>query len=414
MLIKKGLNQKLGRGFLVLVISPTRELAMQTVKEAKTLLTYHKMGVYCVMGGTSVNRDREVFSQSNVDILVATPGRLLDHLENTPAFKGRCRSLEFLVLDEADQLLEMGFRQDIEKILGYLPGNHMRQNLLFSATMPKQVIEVATIALRPSYKFIDAIQEDDDRRDTNEQVVQHHWVVPFEKQFNAIYTALVEHTQGPHKVIVFLPTARQAAYMGTLYRTLVAHNRGKIGDNKTHILDIHSRKTQSARTKTSEDFRNGENVIMFSSDVSARGMDYPDVTFVMQVGIPTDRQQYIHRVGRTARAGKDGEALLVLCDFEKSFLKELSDLPITPYQTKQDLTMPVDNQVMLKDLSKYDDANHAYVAWLGFYKSFTKKLGMSREQLIWNGTYYAKLMGLDPPPRIKQSLLAKMGLRGLL
>jgi hypothetical protein len=202
-------------------------------------------------------------------VLVATPGRLIDHLENS-GLAQKLQRIRTLVLDEADQLLEMGFRPAIERVLSFLPRD--RQTLLFSATMPQAVQQVAGLALKQQHSFIDTIGEEDSA--TNVQVEQSYALIPMEQQFAAIYNVLRRHAEETpdHKVIVFFTTARLTQYMAAL-----------IDAAGLPVLEIHSRKSQSAREKASAQFRTARSAIMFSSDVSARGVDYPDVTLVLQV-----------------------------------------------------------------------------------------------------------------------------------
>ena len=161
----------------------------------------------------------------------------------------------------------------------------------------------------------------DEVEQTHAHVPQLVMSVPLDQQLTIMIQLLEQHKlDNPkgYKIIMFFATARQTAYYASVLNS--------IGLN---CLEIHSRKTQGHRTRVSEEFRSGSNMIMASSDVSARGMDYPDVTFVLQVGM-TDRDQYIHRLGRTARAGKSGTGLLLLAPFEFDYMvkKELSDLPL--------------------------------------------------------------------------------------
>jgi len=172
----------------VLVISPTRELATQITTQAQQMLTFHQqLSVQIIMGGTNMKTDVSRFINKLPTILVATPGRMKDHLENTifkngTKFGANCLSeLKVLVLDEADQLLEMGFRQDIFKILSFLPPPENRQTLLFSATMPKDLREVMARAMKPSYATVDCIHDygnDNNNTETNAQVQQTHVILP--------------------------------------------------------------------------------------------------------------------------------------------------------------------------------------------------------------------------------------------
>ncbi|CAM9208434.1 unnamed protein product, partial [Phaeothamnion confervicola] len=310
-------------GTSCLVISPTRELAAQIAKEAELLATFHgkgrdRMTVDIAVGGAcKPAADLKRFRGSPPVILVATPGRLLDHLENG-GLRPMFRDLDTLVLDEADRLLDMGFKRDVEKILSSEGGGAGgRQALMFSATLPDDVASVASSVLASGYRTIDCIGEQEDG--THAHVPQEYMVVPLEQQAAALMALLADLISaadgGNHKIIVFFAAARLVQLHAALAEAL-----------GLPVLETHSRKSQAHRDRVSEEFRRGRNIIMFTSDVSARGLDYPDVTTVVQVGLPTDRAQYIHRLGRTARAGKDGRGILLLADFERRFLKEVSDL----------------------------------------------------------------------------------------
>lgn len=302
-----------------LILSPARELAFQIENEAASLLTFHKnIKVMSCVGGTSIGKDNAKL-RGSMQIVVATPGRILDHLQNN-GLAARMSKLDVLIFDEADQLLDMGFRPDIERILGLLkPSEKVRQTLLFSATVPRSVKEIAGIALRPEYKFVDTVGADADQ--THLHVKQELYVAPQADQIAAVAQIIKRETSTgePFKVIVFLTTARLTGFYADLFR---ASNPGY------QVLDIHSRKSQPQRKKASDNFRDSKAVVLFSSDVSARGMDYPDVSYVLQVGL-TERDQYIHRLGRTARAGKNGTGGLLLAPYEERHMKkELSDMPL--------------------------------------------------------------------------------------
>jgi ATP-dependent RNA helicase MSS116 len=295
-----------GKDISVLVLSPTRELASQIAKEAESLLTFHPFKSQVVYGGTNINAERSRMNNGRCDVLVATPGRLIDHLENSQGLSQRLQGIKALILDEADQLLEMGFRPAIEKILKFLPRD--RQTLLFSATMPGSVHQVAGLALRPKYAFVDTVPAEDAA--TNVQVHQSWVEVPFDQTLLAVRTILRAATAVPgHKVIVFCTTARFTQYMAALMEAA-----------GLPTLEIHSRKSQAAREKASAAFRAAPQAVLLTSDVSARGVDYPDVTLVLQLGQPSSREQYIHRLGRTARAGKAGQGVLLLAPFETQFV----------------------------------------------------------------------------------------------
>ncbi|CAM9176162.1 unnamed protein product, partial [Sphacelaria rigidula] len=307
-LVEKAAKNK-SRGISGIVISPTRELAQQIAAEAEQLMAFHKLRLMCAVGGVNINRDLNQLAKGTPHVLVATPGRLLDLLQNCK-LGFDARDLHTLVFDEADHLLQMGFRNAIENILDNLPSKSKRQTMMFSATMPADVTSIASFAMRPEYATIDCVGEE---TSTHENVPQTYAVVPFSDMMARLAAALSEEKKNPdHKVIVFFVAARVVQAYAELFNHM-----------GYDVLETHSRKAQSQRTKVSQAFRQRKGVIMFSSDVSARGLDYPDVTLVVQVGMPADEAQYIHRLGRTARAGKGGSGLVLLSEAEKGFLNQV-------------------------------------------------------------------------------------------
>ncbi|KAG7401608.1 hypothetical protein PHYBOEH_000140 [Phytophthora boehmeriae] len=388
-----------------LVISPTRELALQIATEAKRLTKFHDVKVACFVGGANIKKDASILTNpAPIDILIATPGRLVDHLKsNTGSIADRLGQSSVLILDEADRLLDMGFRPDIMRIMEYLPKE--RQTLLFSATLPASTEELKSVALRPDYAFVDTIDENE--ADTNAQTEQEYVVVEMADIVPMVERVLAEHMKLPaYKVMLFLPTARSAQFMAQLFQAA-----GFPG-----VLEMHSRKSQAVRTKTADAFRKGKKVVMFSSDVSARGVDYPDVSLVLQVGL-TDRDQYIHRLGRTARAGMKGKGVLILAEFESTMLKTLSDLPleVSKKYSPKDL-VPSESRALLviESLHKHTEleksAQQSYQAWLGFYNSHTKRLKLKSDMLVQLAAEYSRVIGLNEVPKLEKRTLQKMNL----
>ena len=204
-------------GCPILVLSPTRELATQTAEEAKDLLTFVSPSkVMTVLGGTSMAKDVAAFRQGPPVVLVATPGRLDDHLNNTAGVREMLRALRVLVMDEADQLLDRGFRPSIIKILALLPPPETRQTLLFSATFPAELQALTKSALRASYEMVDCVGPGPQ---SNEQVEQQVTVCPMDDLHAIAAAVLMTHVARPeHKVMVFLPTAREAGFCAALFR----------------------------------------------------------------------------------------------------------------------------------------------------------------------------------------------------
>jgi len=386
-----------------LILSPTRELAIQIAKEAEVLTTFHdNISIGCFIGGTNVNKDIKKL-QRGIDILVVTPGRLIDHLKNNNAnIRERVRNLSTLVMDEADQLLDMGFKKEIDTILSYLPSTTDRQTLLYSATFTQSVKIMAKAALKPHHVFIDTIEEGDQQ--TNTHVPQESMTCTIDEVTSTLETILTKHmqSQNVYKILVFFNTARTAGFMAQLFQTA--------GYN---TLEMHSRKSQSFRAKRSKEFHEGKNIMMFSSDVSARGVDYPDVTLIVQVGL-TDKQQYIHRLGRTGRAGRTGRGILLLCDFEKQFLKELKDLDISHVETPNSNHDQLKTTALLKRLPKalQPDGERAYAAYLGYYNSNLKRIGLNKPALVELANHFSRTIGFKDPPKLQKKTVGKMGLKG--
>ncbi|XP_044503749.1 DEAD-box ATP-dependent RNA helicase 31-like [Mangifera indica] len=385
---------------LVLIVCPTRELATQAAAEANKLLKFHpSIGVQVVIGGTRLAMEQKRMQANPCQILVATPGRLRDHIENTAGFATRLMGVKVLILDEADHLLDMGFRKDIENIIAAVPKE--RQTLLFSATVPEEVRQICHIALKRDHEFINTVEEGSE--ETHSKVKQMHLVAPLDKHFPLLYVLLKEHVADnvDYKVLVFCTTAMVTRLVADL-----------LGELKLNVREIHSRKPQSYRTRVSDEFRKSKGLILVTSDVSARGVDYPDVTLVIQVGLPADREQYIHRLGRTGRKGKEGEGLLLLAPWEEFFLSTIKDLPITkaPVPSFDPDTQKKVERALTNVEMKNKEA--AYQAWLGFYNS-VKNVGRDKIRLVELANEYSRSMGLVSPPAIPKRVLAKMGLRNI-
>ncbi|KZV21895.1 DEAD-box ATP-dependent RNA helicase 31-like [Dorcoceras hygrometricum] len=384
----------------VLIICPTRELASQAAAEANTLLKYHpSIGVQVVIGGTRLALEQKRMQTNPCQILVATPGRLRDHVENTAGFATRLMGVKVLVLDEADHLLDMGFRKEIEKIIAAVP--KQRQTLLFSATIPPEVRHICHIALKRDHEYINTVQEGTE--DTHAQVRQMHLVAPVDNHFSLLYALLKDHIADDvnYKILVFCTTAMVTRLVAELLCEL-----------SLNVREIHSRKPQSYRTRISDEFRKSKGLILVTSDVSARGVDYPDVTLVVQMGVPADRQQYIHRLGRTGRKGKDGEGILLLAPWEEFFLSSVKDLPIS--KASEPLVDPDTRKKVERALSHIEMKNKeaAYQAWLGYYNS-NKNVGRDKCRLVQLANEFSRSMGLDSPPAIPKLVLGKMGLKNI-
>lgn len=264
----------------ILVISPTRELAQQIGDEAEKLLTFHNdMSVQVVFGGTKVSRDAARLRKKLPAILVATPGRLQDLLESTKVgarkFSDIMSTTSVCVLDETDQLLDMGFRREIKKILTFLPRNNKRQTLLFSATIPKELKQIMAETMKDDYIEVDCINDGDGADGsmaTNIRVKQSHAIIPsMDLYVSSVVRIVLEAVQdgnGNNKIVVFFPTARMVSFFADVLNEIM----------EIPALELHSKKTQGYRNRVSGQFREASSGLLFTSDVSARGVDYPMVS----------------------------------------------------------------------------------------------------------------------------------------
>lgn len=384
----------------VLILCPTRELASQLAAEARALLKYHDgIGVQTLVGGTRFKDDQKRLESDSCEIIVATPGRLLDHVENKSGISVRLMGLKMLIVDEADHLLDLGFRKDMEKIVDCLP--RQKQSLLFSATMPKEVRRISQLVLKREHAYIDTVGVG--CVETHAQVKQSYVVAPHDMHFQVVYHFLKEHIlEAPdYKVIVFCTTGMVTSLLYLLLREM-----------RMNVREMHSRKPQLYRTRICNEFRESKRLILVTSDVSSRGMNYPDVTLVLQVGIPSDREQYIHRLGRTGREGKEGKGILLLAPWEEYFLDEVKDLPIDRIpvpSVEPDVKVRMEHSMAKVDTSVKEAAYHA---WLGYYNSI-REIGRDKTTLVELANRFCESIGLKNPPALFRKTALKMGLKDI-
>ncbi|KAG0034152.1 hypothetical protein BGZ81_006024 [Podila clonocystis] len=387
----------------VLIVSPTRELAQQIAEEARKLVSPYRFNVHCLVGGESKGLQIRKLNSKRVDIVVGTPGRLNDMIESVGEFRRQLEGVQTLILDEADQLLDMGFKDSIESIVSSLPKE--RQTLFFSATVSKQIKSIARTSLKPDFTFIDTV--DPNEANTNLQVPQSFCITPYEQQLPLLARIIDDHKkENPNgKVMVFLPTTRGTQLYASLFEELTSYR----------LFSLHSKKSQEQRTRTSDRFRKSRGSIMFTSDVSARGVDYPDVSLVIQVGIPSSKEQYIHRVGRTGRAGKAGEGILMITPMERSFLDTMSDLPLTQNETAQQIETIMEDERLMDRLAVARQAqdpemiHDAFTAYLGYYTGRTDILTCPKRDILDSAKQYITALGADEPPHLSEAFLTKLG-----
>ncbi|KAI1505296.1 ATP-dependent RNA helicase mss116 [Biscogniauxia marginata] len=406
-----------------IILSPTRELAEQIGVEARKLAQNTGIVVQTAVGGTRKKEALFQMQRQGCHILVATPGRLEDILSDE--FAGvAAPNLQAFVLDEADRMLDVGFSDAIRNLLDLLPRveDVDRQTLLFSATIPRNVVSLAKSLVKTNnFEFIQTIKADD--TPTHEKVPQ--FIVPVHGYENFFPTVMEianksrnDPNAPPFKAIVFFSNTATVEFAYSVFRSTSLANRDGLP-----LFDIHSKLTQGQRTRSADFFRRSKTGILISSDVTARGMDFPNVTHVIQVGLPPDRDQYIHRVGRTGRAGHSGEGWLILAEDELAEARyRLPGLPIKPNQTIDSAKHIVGETPASPEVARYfEEISQAYgkvhrSLFKGVYNAFLgqkfgKNLRMTDAIALVNG-WATKGLGWAEPPALNPRSAANRGLQG--
>jgi ATP-dependent RNA helicase DeaD len=279
-------------GIQMLVLTPTRELAQQVSDDIKKYGRYINVKVATIIGGKSYREQRKALDTAQV--LVGTPGRLIDLLESGIAnFEPR-----FVVLDEADRMLDMGFQEDLEKIATFMPEE--KQVLLFSATFPKYILGLADVWLKKDAVRLKASNENS----TNAAIEQFFSVVYNDEKDEALFRILQAHENA--KAIIFCEMKRDADRVGSML-----HKRG------FDAFILHGDTEQRRREAIMQEFRRAKAGILVATDVAARGLDVADITHVINFQIPNSFDSYVHRIGRTGRAGKSGLAYTLITPSEE-------------------------------------------------------------------------------------------------
>ncbi len=290
------------RPIRALILTPTRELAAQVYDNVRDYGAYLNMKSTVVFGGVKAASQIATIKQG-VDVLVATPGRLLD-LENQNALS--LKRVEILVLDEADRMLDMGFLRDIKKIMSLMPAK--RQNLMFSATFSKEIKQLAEGILRNPV-LVEATPENT----TAEKVSQKVYRV--DKQHKTAFVTKLISEGNWKQVLIFTRTKHGA---NKLTEELVKSN--------ISAAAIHGNKSQGARTKALAGFKNNDVRVLVATDIAARGLDIPLLPHVINFELPNIPEDYVHRIGRTGRAGAIGEALSLVCADEMEYVRDIEKL----------------------------------------------------------------------------------------
>lgn len=372
-------------GLGALIISPTRELAIQIFEVLRKIGRNHTFSAGLVIGGRSLKEERDRLGRMN--ILVCTPGRMLQHMDQTSAFE--VDNLQMLVLDEADRIMDMGFQSSVDAILEHLPKE--RQTMLFSATQTKRVSDLARLSLRdPEYISVHEAAASA----TPSTLQQHYLVTPLPEKLNTLFSFIRANLKA--KIIVFLSSGKQVRFVYESFRHL---------QPGIPLLHLHGRQKQTARLDITSKFSTSKNSCLFATDVVARGLDFPAVDWVIQLDCPEDADTYIHRVGRTARYERNGRAVLFLDPSEEEGMLqrlEQKKVPIKKINVKQNKKQSIQNQ--LQNMC-FQDPELKYLGQKAFV-SYTKSIFVQKDKEIFSINNvdlegFAASMGLPGAPKIK-------------
>lgn len=282
-----------------LVLAPTRELALQIEVNARSYARAARLQVASVVGGENISRQMKAIG-SGVDILIATPGRLNDLIERRAV---ELKTIDVLVLDEADRMLDMGFLPQVRRIIRHIP--QKRQTMLFTATLSRAVSQLAREMMTDSVR-IEAARS----ASTVATLTQKAFPVLAHAKLPLLLALLRQY--GEESFLVFTQTRRGADRVAQV-----------LAANRYNVVTLHSDRSQSQRNRALASFRSGQARVLVATDVAARGIDVDDIAFVINYEVPATAEDYIHRVGRTARAGRDGSAITLVSPEEEPLLASI-------------------------------------------------------------------------------------------
>ncbi|CAN0352836.1 unnamed protein product [Lampetra planeri] len=372
-------------GLGVLIISPTRELAFQTFEVLRKVGKYHEFSAGLIIGGKDVKEESERIHRTNV--IICTPGRLLQHMDETSYFYAN--NLQLLVLDEADRILDLGFAVTVNAVVENLPAG--RQTLLFSATQTKSVRDLARLSLRdPAYVWV----HEQAKYSTPATLEQNYVVCELHQKVNMLYSFIKSHLT--KKVIVFFSSCKQVQF---LFHAFCRLRPGM------PILALHGKQQQMKRMDVYQDFCRKKSAALFATDIAARGLDFPAVSWVLQFDCPEDASTYIHRAGRTARYQEDGEALLMLLPSEEAgMVKQLQErkVPINKIRVNPDKLKDVRGKLegfLAQEKELKERAQRCFMSYL-------RAVYLMKNKEVFDVTrlplpQYALSLGLAVAPRIR-------------
>lgn len=372
-------------GLGALILSPTRELAIQIFEVLRKIGRYHTFSAGLVIGGKNLQEERERLGRMN--ILVCTPGRMLQHMDQTAAFE--LDNLQMLVLDEADRIMDMGFQITVDAIVEHLPQE--RQTLLFSATQTKRVSDLARLSLKnPEYVSVHEAASSA----TPSTLQQNYILTPLPEKLDMLWSFLRANLKS--KILVFLSSGKQVRFVYESFRHM------QPGISLLHLL---GRQKQTARLDITTRFSTSKTCCLLATDVAARGLDFPAVDWVVQLDCPEDADTYIHRVGRTARYEHNGRAVLFLAPSEEEgMLKRLTQKKVTVEKINVRQKKQQSIKTQLQNMC-FKDPELKYLGQKAFM-SYVKSIHLQKDKEVFKLDElpleeYSASLGLPGAPKIK-------------
>ena len=314
------LNTKMkDRNYYCLIIEPTRELAMQVVEVIEKMSrTLEGLTSCALIGGIDLMK-QSIALAKKPNIIVGTPGRIVYHIKNTAGMDANINKVKFLIIDEADKLLEMDFSKELDYLFEVLPSQ--RTSLLFSATMSKQVESLQKASLKSPVR----VQEEEQKYETVATLKQQYMFIPFKKRDAYLYTLL--QSLAGKAILIFTMKCSGNTKLVMMLRQL--------GIN---AIPLHGKMTQQKRLLALNKFKSGKRAVLVATDVASRGLDIPDVDVVINYDCPLETKEYIHRVGRTARAGKSGLAITIVTQYSIELYQRIESaigMKLSEYQVDE-------------------------------------------------------------------------------
>uniref|UniRef100_A0A0A9VZ79 ATP-dependent RNA helicase n=1 Tax=Lygus hesperus TaxID=30085 RepID=A0A0A9VZ79_LYGHE len=371
-------------GLGALIITPTRELAMQIYQTLVNVGKFHDFSAGLIIGGKELEFEKDRLD--TINIIICTPGRLLHHMDQNPLFSST--NLQILILDEADRCLDMGFEREMNGIIENLP--ETRQTLLFSATQTKKVKDLARLSLSdPKYVSV----HEHEKYKTPAGLTQSYLFIGQHDKLTMLWSFIKSHPK--QKIIIFFATCNQVKFVFDIVCKLRPYNT---------LYCLNGKIRQDKRMETYQAFCRKQHAVLFATDLASRGLDFPEIHWVIHADCPEDVETYIHRSGRTARYYKGGESLLLLNPSEKRFVEilESNKIPITEIKVNPNQLVSPTAKIQAF-LAKYPElkasAQRAFV-------SYCKSVFLMKDKQVFDFSgldtaEFAKSLGLVATPRIR-------------